>query len=224
MADEKRKELLNLPLELVQRGFLYTLACLALGIALAFWPGASVEISYTLAAVGIIALGVWRIWKYFVIDEYEEGREHQELASGLILLAGGILLLVYRGLLVDMLPVIIGMVLLVLTAIRAQAAVDLKRMGDGVWYIPLVMSVLHLAGSLVVLLAGLEKEAYLTVLGALLIAEAVCDLWCRLRVRHFEKKKEKEAAEARKAEAEKARENPAGKPEKAPGAVDQPEA
>ena len=202
MADEKRKELLNLPLELVQRGFLYTLACLALGIALAFWPGASVEISYTLAAVGIIVLGVWRIWKYFVIDEYEEGLEHQELASGLILLAGGIMLLVFRGEVETMLPTIIGMVLMVLTAIRVQAAVDLKRMGDRVWYIPLAMAVLHLAGSLVVLIAGLEKNAFLTVLGALLLAEALCDLWCRLRIRRFEKARAAAEAQARQQQEE----------------------
>ncbi len=194
MADERRKELLNLPLELVQRGFLYTLASLALGAALAFWPGTSVGVSYTLAAVGIIVLGIWRIWKYLVIDEYEEGREHQELASGLILLAGGIMLLVFRSELANMLPTIIGMVLLVLAAIRVQAAVDLKRMGDRFWYIPLAMAVLHLAGSLVVLIAAMEKNVCLTVLGALLLAEALCDLWCRLRMRHFEKRKAEAAA------------------------------
>lgn len=196
MASGKRKDLLNLPLELVQRGFLYTLACLALGIALAFWPGASVEISYTLAAVGIILLGIWRIWKYFVIDEYDEGREHQELASGLILLAGGILLLVFRGEVKAMLPVILGMVLMVFTAIRVQAAVDLKRMGDKVWWIPLVMAVLHLAGGLVVLMASLERDVVLTILGALLMAESLCDLWCRLRVRHFEKARTEAADKA----------------------------
>ena len=138
----EKRDRLNLPLELVERGFLYTLACLALGIALAFWPEASVGISYTLASAGIIVLGLWRIWKYLVIDEYDEGMEHQELASGLILAAGGILLLVLRGELAVLLPRIVGMVLLVLAAIRVQAAVDLKRMGDKVWYIPLAAAVL----------------------------------------------------------------------------------
>lgn len=191
-----RKSRLNLPLELVQRGFLYTLAALAMGVALAFWPLESVGVSYTLAAAGIMLLGLWRLWKYFVVDDAAEGMEHQEFASGLILVAGGILLLVYRARLADLLPVIIGLVLLVLAAIRAQAAIDLKRLGARLWVMPLVLACLHLAGGLVVLIFPLEKQVSLTILGALLLAEALCDLWCRLMMRHLEKKRAEAKPEA----------------------------
>ncbi len=188
MAGSDKKSLIrNLPLEAVERGFLYTLGVFVLGIVLLIWPGKSVWFVYCTAAVAMILLGAWRIRKYFAVDSAEEGREHQVFAQGLVLAIGGILLLVYMQRMAEWIPVLAGAAMLFIAAIRVQAAVDVKRLGFGLWYIPLCTAIATAVCGATVLVFHIQQDANMIMLGALLVLEALCDLTCRLVIRSFEK-------------------------------------
>ncbi len=180
MANERKERIRNLPREAVQRGYLYTLLALVLGVVLLISPDKSVWFVYGTAAGGLILLGLWRVWKYFRIDDTEEGKEHQVLSQGLVLAMGGILLFIYMHRTAELLPVIVGAVMLFIAAIRTQAAVDLKRAGARPWFAPLIAAGLFALCGVLVLAIGFEQHVFMIMLGVVLVAEAVCDFLCRL--------------------------------------------
>jgi len=192
-----KEHLRNWPREVVHSGFLYTLVCFALSIVLLIWKEASFWGVYITAGLMLACLGGWKIWKYFVIDSADEGMEHQMFAQGSILVFAGILMIAYRDQVSGLLPVIISAALLFVACLRAQAAIDLYRRQHTLWYLPLAFTGILAILGLVLLIFSIETHAAVIILGAALLAEAICDTYCRIvfrRLAKFAKEKAPEAA------------------------------
>ena len=184
------KESINkLPLLATKYGWIYTGLCAVLGLILIIWPGESVWYVYYAAAAAVSLLGLWRVFKYFR-DDADEGREHQVLASGIMLFIAGLMMLIYAGRLQDWLPVILAMACFLLFAIRTQGAVDLQRMKFSFWYLLLIAAAAMLALALVILLAELPLNTAVILTGCAALLEAIADACGRvifLRLRKAKK-------------------------------------
>ncbi len=181
--------------ELVRRGYLYTLLVLVLGLVLLIWPEDSVWVVYNTATAGLILMGGWRIVRYFRADA-DEARRRQYLASGMLRVVAGVLLLVYQGKMGDWLKEILGCVLLVITCIRFQAAFDLKRGGGPGWPVPMAAAALTLVLGIAIQAFSFGTRADALIAGASLIAEALADLYTRIALARIERRRKKEALDA----------------------------
>ena len=188
-----KERLRNLPQEILHSGFLYTLACLALAIVLLVWKEASFWGVYITAGAMLSCFGIWKIWKYFVIDGPDEGMEHQMFAQGAILLLAGILMVAFRDKVHNLLPLIMASALLFVACLRAQAAIDLCRRAHTLWYLALAFAGLTALAGLTLLIFEISTHAAVIMLGIALLLEALCDLYCRLVFRRLEKYAKKEA-------------------------------
>ena len=181
-AARAKETIQSLPMRLVKAGYLYTLAMLALGIVLTFWPTESVWWVYRVSSVLLMAVGVVRIIKYFRSNA-EEAHEHMIFARGAILVLGGILLLIYRYALVDLVPVLVATVLLFVACIRTQAAFDLKCYRHRLWFVcTIVAGIQSLLALLSVLLVMPLISTVLIFCGVGLLLEGLADLYTRIVV------------------------------------------
>ena len=170
----------SLPARFVKAGYLYTVTMFLLGVVLTFWPTESVWIVYRVSAVLLMALGAIRVFKYFRSTAHE-AHEHLVFARGAILVLAGILLLIYRYALVDLVPVIVATVLLFVACVRTQAALDLKCFRHRLWFICLAAAGIQvLLGLLSVLLVMPLISTVLIFCGVGLLIEAFTDLYARI--------------------------------------------
>ena len=164
----------------VRRGFLYTLGIAILGAVLLIWPEQAVTIAYFAIAAIVILLGLWRVIRYFHVDQVT-AREQQLLCGGALRIFCGVLMLLYN---VDVrnswLQAICGAAMLVVGSIRLQAAFDLRRRGVETWLVPLCMSALSLILGVAALL--IPQSRAVLMLAISLCVEALIDLYCRIKL------------------------------------------
>ena len=184
----------NLPKEILEQGYLYTLGVFVFGLILLIWGETSILIAWNIAAVLLLILGVLRVVKYFREDGPEEGHEHQVLAQGAVMAVFGVLAMVYFDKLGTLLPLLIAAVILIRSCFRLQAAVDLKRLLWTIWFVPLILAGVMVVCAILILTLDFNLNIVLLIFGILLLIEAAGDLLCRLmyekllRMKNAEKK------------------------------------
>lgn len=200
----------SLPMEAVQRGILYTVGLVLVGVALTGWASASIRVVMITAAVLLLASGAWDVLRY-VREAPAEARKNQRFARGLMAAVISVLMLVYGDQLGAWLPIVLASLLFFVAAIRCQSALDLKRAGAQRWLPFLVLAgVITLAAALMLAL-NLDADWKLRIVGVFALADAVADAIARLMLWQLDKKSRK-------------REESAEGPDQRAEAVQQPEA
>lgn len=125
-----------------------SLLLLVLGLILILIPGLTMTTLVRVGAGFLIAAGAFDLLKY--VFRKENGQLSTLLVSGVIFAAIGTLLMVNPGLVINLIPVILGIVLIVEGLVKLQRAVDLARMKYAKWFSVLLLAVISLAfGALV---------------------------------------------------------------------------
>lgn len=168
--------MLDMIKELKKNMILLAVFYLILGIILVLFPeGSGYAICYLIGGLTII-YGIFHLVLYqrtkspFVTYRYD-------LVQGIIGLAIGIYVMIVPEILIETLPVVLGVVVMIDSIVKIQNAWDLKRMGYDRWWLVMI-------GALVTLVFGLLMvfypfTVYLSVIvfvGISLIVNGVSDL------------------------------------------------
>lgn len=158
------------------------------GLLLIIFAEKAVHITAYVLAAGMFAFGVWAVIVYIRSSELERITQ-SNLAIGLVLIAGGIMLAVYPDYMDDFLPFIWGLSLLFGGFRKIQYAFDEKTVKVEKWWIMLIFAAVSIVLGVFVLLkpAFIEQSKYL-IMGIMLVLEAVLDLTVYLLLRNALKK------------------------------------
>ena len=151
-------------------------AVLIFGLALLIWPGITTGLILNICGIALMIGGVFNIVRYFVKkDSYIA--YNWSLALGLLLLGGGLCLVVFKGLLLSIVPLLFGFALLIGGIAKIQAAFNMRRVGFRHWYLTLIAAAVSCAlGMLIILQPFGTGLVLIRIIGASIAIEAVQDL------------------------------------------------
>ena len=168
--------MLDMIKELKKNMILLAVFYLILGIILVLFPeGSGYAICYLIGGLTII-YGIFHLVLYqrtkspFVTYRYD-------LVQGIIGLAIGIYVMIVPEILIETLPVVLGVVVMIDSIVKIQNAWDLKRMGYDRWWLVMIGALVTLAFGL--LMVFYPFTVYLSVIvfvGISLIVNGVSDL------------------------------------------------
>lgn len=152
------------------------IAVLLFGLALLIWPGITTGLILNICGVALMICGVFNIVRYFVKkDSYLA--YNWSLALGLILLGGGLCLVVFKGVLLSIVPLLFGIALLIGGIAKVQAAFNMRRASFRSWYLTLIAAAIScVLGALIILHPFGTGLVLIRVIGASIAVEAVQDL------------------------------------------------
>lgn len=155
---------------------LISLFYVALGVILLGWPELSSRIiCYAFGGV-LAASGILRIVRYVLRDQYD-GMIRRDLSVGLVLAAAGLFLILRPDTVVSLLPFVFGLLLVAGCAGKIQTAIDLRRVGMQLWYIPLIMGGVSLVLGVILLCQPFGSAMVLTrFIGVAIIVEGAENL------------------------------------------------
>ena len=153
-----------------------------LGLVLLVWPGMALRLVGKLLGAAIAIYGVVNIVGYFSQDDTRALRRYG-LVYGIAMALIGLFLFARSGVVASVVPLVCGIALLVSGVSELQSALDLRRMGDGRWWVTLVPAVITAILGLILVLNPFRTAALLVrVLGVVLIYQGVSHLLISGRV------------------------------------------
>lgn len=151
-------------------------ATLIFGLALLIWPGITTELILNICGAGLILVGAFNIVRYFLKKDSFISY-NWDLGLGLTLACAGLALIVFKGLLLSIVPLLFGIALLLGGIAKIQVSCNLRRMAFGRWYLTLIgAAVSCLLGGLIVANPFSTSLVLIRVIGVSIAIEAVQDL------------------------------------------------
>ncbi len=155
------------------------------GLLLLIYPGVSVSIIGVAAAIMLIIFGLTKLTGFFSRDLYRLAFQY-DLASGILLVALGVLLLMSPDRAMSFLCLILGIAVAVDGWFKVQMALDAHRFGLKSWWLILATGVLTgLIGLVVAFRPTASAEALMMLLGISLLAEGLmtlCVTLCAVKI------------------------------------------
>ena len=150
------------------------LAMIALGLVLVIWPEQSNMVLVYIVGAGVTILGVVRTILFFARKERYSPFSVGGLATGLTLLAVGILLLSKPAILIAILPAALGCLLIFSGFCSLQTSIELMRLKIAKWFIPLIFALISIGlGILALCDPFTAADGIMLFLGASLMTEGV---------------------------------------------------
>lgn len=154
-------------------------AVIVLGIILLVAPGLATSIVFNVAGIGCILIGLVHVVRYCRL-EARLAVVSNDMATGLLLIIGGVLLIVFKRLFVSLLPILFGLAILVGGVIQIQTTLGFRHMNFGHWYLELICAAISVVlGILVIVNPFSAADLMMRVIGISLIVEGVMDLVSR---------------------------------------------
>ncbi|MCM1386046.1 MAG: DUF308 domain-containing protein [Bacillus sp. (in: Bacteria)] len=129
--------------KILQNEVVSSLIMIALGIVLMVWPGAAMDIACLVIGCGLIIVGAIGLIILFVKRKKNEKEGISKdsiivIMKSVIMIVVGIILIVKKNSVVSVLPFVIGVLIIVNSAVNIIQAI-LKRKQNNKWIIPLVV-------------------------------------------------------------------------------------
>ncbi len=159
-------------------------ATLVFGLALLIKPDLTTNLILNILGGALIAAGAYKVVRYFMNrDPYDIFS--WDLALGVILACGGLSLIVFKRMLLSIVPLMFGIAMLVCGVVKLQAAFTMKRMLNRRWYFTLIATgVSCILGLLIILHPFGTGLALIRLIGASIAIEAIQDI---LSLRNYDK-------------------------------------
>lgn len=150
-----------------------SLAMTGLGAVIMFRPEFSAAtLCYLLGAV-ILITGIVKIIRYFTHDLFDLAFQF-DLALGILGIAFGVMLLIHPVILMQVLPVALGIFILAESAFTFQTAHEARRFGLELWWLILLAGILSGVFAILLIAAPFEAASVLMVIfGASLLVFGV---------------------------------------------------
>ena len=156
--------------------FLVTAAIIIFGLALLIWPGQTTGLILNFIGGILMALGIFRIVRYFARSR-NDAIYNMDMGIGGALTVTGLMIYIFKGFLLSLVPAIIGLILLIAGLIKLQTALDFRRLGVRRWQFQMVISCISIAMGAVILINPFSTALLMTrMIGAAILIEGVQDL------------------------------------------------
>lgn len=164
----------------------FCILTIVLGLCLILWPQISARTLCWLFGLGTAALGVAKIVCYFRRDVFGIPL-YADLALGLLDLLFGILLIARPEALMELVPTLVGIVIVVNSMFKFQTAADLHRTGLSGWLVMLLLAVLSVVlGVLLIFRPFAGASALMIFIGVSLVTCGIENLYAGIYVsRHL---------------------------------------
>ena len=157
---------------------LSSVICIALGIVFIIWRASVLEVVANILAVVLIIVGAIYVCSFFM----RIITNGLSVAMGLIVLAVGIWFMIQPRIVVELIPIVIGLVLIFHSIRSIIEAIDARKYGYGAWNVGLIVSVISLVfGILCVTNAFNIMKTATVVVGIILIFNGVSNIWITSR-------------------------------------------
>ncbi len=133
------------------------------GLMLAGFPEFSMIAVCYIIGIMLIVLGAVKICAYFSQDKYNIAFQF-DLALGILSVIIGICTIIHHNWIINLLPIIIGIMIIADSLFTLQASIDAKRFGLSRWYLLLVFSVLSVVLGLVLVFKSFKSAVVITIL------------------------------------------------------------
>ena len=151
-------------------------AIVLIGLVLLIWPDIATSLLFSVIGAVCIIIGMVYVVRYFML-EARISITSFDLSLGLVWIIGGVLVIVFKGLLISLLPILFGLVILIGGVVKIQSTLSFRRMNAARWYIELICAAVSIAFGVVILLNPFSTALLLMrVIGAGLVVEGVMDL------------------------------------------------
>ena len=170
-------------------GLMQAILFIALGLFIAFWPGATiVTIIYLVGALFLLS-GLASLMSYFRIKE-DINRPTGVLAVGVFYLILALLVFLFPQIIASFFSIVLGVILVLCGVVNAVRSVELRQYSKSgkSWTIGLIVGVVVALAGVIVLVNPFETSAMLVFfLGIFLFINGVADLVLELYVRNVRK-------------------------------------
>ncbi len=133
------------------------------GLMLAGFPEFSMVAVCYIIGIMLIVLGAVKICAYFSQDKYNIAFQF-DLALGILSVIIGICTIIHHNWIINLLPIIIGIMIIADSLFTLQASIDAKRFGLSRWYLLLIFSVLSVALGLILVFKSFKSAVVITIL------------------------------------------------------------
>jgi len=157
--------------------WLVTIAIILFGLALLIWPGQTTGLILNFIGGLLMLIGAFRIVRYFIRSRKGAAYNYNmDLSIGGILALIGLLIYIFKGFLLSLVPTIIGVILLASGLIKLQSALDLRRIGRLRWQIQLITASISAVMGLIILFNPFGTALLMTrAIGAAILIEGIQD-------------------------------------------------
>ena len=161
---------------------LSAITMIAIGLVLMIFPGVSLNVVCTVMGIAFIAWGAIRILSYFMLS-IEEFMYRSDMIAGLLFILGGILMLVRQNIVLDIIPILLGLVIVISGITKLQNAVIAKRIGYDGATLYMILALISIVFGFVIMffLSGtLAAKTLFVLIGAGLVYSGGSDLYVTL--------------------------------------------
>lgn len=161
---------------------LSAITMIAIGLILMIFPGVSLEVVCTVAGIAFIAWGAIRILSYFLLS-IEEFMYRSDMIAGLLFILGGILMLARQNIVLDIIPILLGLVIVISGITKLQNAVIAKRIGYDGASLYMILALISIVFGFVIMffLSGtIAAKTLFVLIGAGLVYSGGSDLYVTL--------------------------------------------
>ncbi len=161
---------------------LSAITMIAIGLILMIFPGVSLNVVCTVMGIAFIAWGAIRILSYFLLS-IEEFMYRSDMIAGLLFILGGILMLVRQNIVLDIIPILLGLVIVISGITKLQNAVIAKRIGYDGATLYMILALISIVFGFVIMffLSGtLAAKTLFVLIGAGLVYSGGSDLYVTL--------------------------------------------
>lgn len=146
------------PMKAAKIGYivLSVLMCAA-GLVLILFPGISAKAIGIICGIMLVAFGIVRIAGYFTRDLYRLAFQY-DLASGLLMIALGIVMLLRPDSLMNFLCIVLGIFVLADGLLKIQVSFDARRFGLRPWWLILCLAIASAALGVVLVLCSAQAQ------------------------------------------------------------------
>ena len=131
---------------------------------------------YILGAA-LVIFGIAKMAGYFARDLYRLAFQY-DLETGIILLVLGVIILIFPGMMMNIISIALGVLILADGLFKIRIALDARRFGIERWWLTIVLAAAAITFGVVLVFQSARGAAFLTVLlGAALLMEGLLSLY-----------------------------------------------
>jgi len=152
-------------------------AVILFGLALLIWPGQTTGLILNFAGGLLMACGAFRIIRYFVKSR-NTAVYNMDMGIGGALFIVGLMIYIFKGFLLSLVPTIIGIILLVSGLLKLQTALDFRRLNVRRWQIQLITAAISVVMGIIILINPFSTALLMTrLIGAAILIEGLQDVF-----------------------------------------------
>jgi uncharacterized membrane protein HdeD (DUF308 family) len=132
-------------------GFLISAIYIVFGLLLLIFPDTMKNLICILLGIAALAIGIIKLIIYFRKNRLEAALAY-DMALGIIFVILGIIILIFQGKVLEILPVVFGIFILISSLMKIQTAADIRRLGGTKWWLVLIFAIVSVIFSVILIL------------------------------------------------------------------------